>query len=1355
MIKYGPKSTSNGNAIINLYAWDKGKPEGADIGDTIYPNENNAYNVGLFSEKPVRITVPVKSPNNAPYFENGSKTTFSYTLAAQDDNNINIKGDTIDNVIENIIGTDYRDIPVGDTPVSKGLVVIGSSAVAAYGKWQYTTNGAVWTDLSGTYSDLRALHLASNTSTAIRFNFTKTSAYLNTYTAPTLTVRAWDQNNELANGTVAAIESTGGTTSYSAATATLTCPINHINHAPRLSATDIVINRTMDAKAPHTIDISGIIAELGARYIEDDTEQTERGIAIVRVNSILTRNVTDNLGIWKVGTDELNVTFGPYVALRDSAAQIQFTAEQFNTGRTTLTMKLYDGTTAYSERTFDYVLTLEDTNYAPYFNEPVVATKSYPSTLFGTSIDISVNGLVQEIRGTDYNGDVLGVVIYDTEGVSIYNTQVGQLSYKEVGQSVFTPIITSKLSTAAYHLTNGATIRYTPVLNMEGSNTGINVLLWDRSNRDSLPSTYTDVPSSSRGGFGAYSTTGVQLTFTNTKQNYAPEISGSTINLESLTVNSTPTSYSITDLIAYSGVNYKDANITPDPENSKRGIAIYAQDVYAGAWKYTMDGSSWSTLNLTSGALHFLENDATSLVRFRYEVATNVTDYATLSFYAWDGTGYSGSTYPYVAVVPISPTDRGGFTSYSTNAITYRVDVEYVNNRPVFSNTPIAVTIPDVSGYSPSGATTWTRVGDLTGIFNNLADPDANLLKRGGVKEKPTVNYGLIIYDAPETYGTWYYSQDNQSAAVRNVAIIPSEINGFVLPRDYYIRFAPAYNRNIDNIIIKCRGIASTGTIGVLSGGKKIVEDDITKDYRTEDYTVADVTITTRIRHVNKAPVLVSSNTNEFLYTLPTIYGDDIDNADNSGVSVKDIMDSAGFTAAYNDPDIDDGIVPATQKGIILASRSGNAAGSWQYKLSASDTTWTTVGATVTASNGLALSYSENVRIRFNPTSNADASANILIYAWDQTSGSSGSLINIDTNKGDPKSISNNSRTIGLSLRYLNHRPYFNKLSVNAIITPGNNEKNNGTILKDILDVSGLDFNDRDILDGRGLAIVSYDIPSDLSGIWQYRERTGNSPWTDIDLTGVFFLKQSSSTQIRFRPYVNPDADKIATLTVKAWDCTEFENYQIVNRESDTLINTLSLGQNTSSINFTIEKIYYVPSLAEDEITYSTPIPANTVFTLSLTAIANLFSIPGTDRAIALVDSRNENNGTWFYSIDGVNFNEILISTNSGLVLNEADNVVIRYVNDFTKGNQFSKANTFYNPLVVFHLLDRTIYQINTSLSPPATGTSLSGFSSLPKGGTNYLSDNSATFKLYITQVSTPPALRAIESGKGRRKIKF
>jgi hypothetical protein len=702
------------------------------------------------------------------------------------------------------------------------------------------------------------------------------------------------------------------------------------------------------------------------------------------------------------------------------------------------------------------------------------------------------------------------------------------------------------------------------------------------------------------------------------------------------------------------------------------------------------------------------------------------------------GTNYGGSTYPYVAAVPASAGSRGGFTSYSTNAITYRIDVTYVNNRPVFSNTPIAVTIPNVGGYSPSGAISWTRIGDLSGIFDNLADPDAGLLKRGGVKEKPTINYGLIIYDAPTENGTWYYSASNQSGEVGNVAIRPSEINGFVLPRDYYIRFAPAYNRDISDITIKCRGIASTAAISVLSGGK-----DITFDAPTLDYTAADATITTGISHVNKAPVLVASDS--LIYTLPTVYGDDVDNADNSGVSIQDIMDSADFTAAYNDPDIADGVVPETQKGIVLTSRGGNAAGIWQYKLSASDISWTTVGVNVTASDGLALSYSEDVRIRFTPLSNADASANIVIYAWDQTSGVSGSLINIAANKGDPKAISNNSRTIGLSVRYLNHRPYFNDVSMNAVTTPGNNDSNSGTTLRNILDVSGLDYKDRDTTDGRGIAIVSSDIPADLSGIWQYRETTSDDDWTDIVLTAgdVFFLRQTSSlTQVRFRPYVNPDGDKVATLTVKAWDCTEITNYGSVG-SADTAA-SLSLSQDTATIHFNVEKIYYVPSL-EGTITYATPVPANTTFSLSFSDILNLFSIPGTDRAIAVVNASTGGNGTWSYNVGGGSFNDIIIVGDIGVVLNEGSNLTIRYVNT---------PNIFYNPSFAFYLVDRTIYN-NQEGVYPTTGQVLENFNGLPKGGTNYLSANNATFRLSITQVATAPTLKAITTGAGRRRIAF
>lgn len=125
-----------------------------------------------------------------------------------------------------------------------------------------------------------------------------------------------------------------------------------------------------------------------------------------------------------------------------------------------------------------------------------------------------------------------------------------------------------------------------------------------------------------------------------------------------------------------------------------------------------------------------------------------------------------------------------------------------------------------------------------------------------------------------------------------------------------------------------------------------------------------------------------------------------------------------------------------------------------------------------------------------------------------------------------------------------------------------------------------------------------------------------------------------------------------------------------------------------------------------------------------------LFSLQGNDRSIAIVAQSTGGKGTWSYSVGGGAYQTLTIGSDEGLVLNEADNVVLRYENT---------SNTYYNPSIGFYLVDRGIYNVEGSY--PTTGQRLTSFSTIPKGGTNYISANNATFRLSIVQFSVAPVI--------------
>lgn len=105
------------------------------------------------------------------------------------------------------------------------------------GTWQYTTDGGTTWSAFGAPSATTARLLTANASTLVRF--VQNANYNGTVAG--LTFRAWDQTSGTA-GSTADVSSNGGSTAFSAATATASITINSVNDAPSGTDTPIAFN---------------------------------------------------------------------------------------------------------------------------------------------------------------------------------------------------------------------------------------------------------------------------------------------------------------------------------------------------------------------------------------------------------------------------------------------------------------------------------------------------------------------------------------------------------------------------------------------------------------------------------------------------------------------------------------------------------------------------------------------------------------------------------------------------------------------------------------------------------------------------------------------------------------------------------------------------------------------------------------------------------------------------------------------------------------------------------------------------------------------------------------------------------
>ncbi|MBM3273394.1 hypothetical protein FJY94_09220, partial [Candidatus Kaiserbacteria bacterium] len=171
------------------------------------------------------------------------------------------------------------------------------------------------------------------------------------------------------------------------------------------------------------------------------------------------------------------------------------------------------------------------------------------------------------------------------------------------------------------------------------------------------------------------------------------------------------------------------------------------------------------------------------------------------------------------------------------------------------------------------------------------------------------------------------------------------------------------------------------------------------------DSTSRSVTDTFRITatNVNDAPVLSPATP-----TLTSITEDATSNDTNGGQTVASILDSRLS-------DVDASAV----EGIALYGVTGSY-GTWQYRLNG-DSRWSNVG---TVSSSSALLLKETDFVRWLPDGSQGTTAILSYYGWDQSTGSAGSKVSVET-RGGTTAFSTVGDTATLMVASVNDAPTF------------------------------------------------------------------------------------------------------------------------------------------------------------------------------------------------------------------------------------------------------------------------------------------------------------------------------------------
>ena len=369
------------------------------------------------------------------------------------------------------------------------------------------------------------------------------------------------------------------------------------------------------------------------------------------------------------------------------------------------------------------------------------------------------------------------------------------------------------------------------------------------------------------------------------------------------------------------------------------GIAITGRSASNGQFQYSLDGGiSWTNVGSVSDVQSLLLR-ATDMIRFVPDGENGET--AEFHFRGWDLT--SGS-----AGDKVNSLINGGVSEFSAAEDTASITVTDVNDAPVLTaNNPSLPSITE-DELNNSG----TLVSSLLGTSSSDVD--------NGALE------GLAITQLSSGNGTWQYSIDG-GASWNDVGVV-SESNALLLNADDFVRFVPD-GENADFASFDFRAWDQ-------SAGTHATKADATTNGNTTAFSAVSDTADITVTAVNDAPVLAVSNP-----SLTPITEDDLNPAGDSVASLLGISTT----------DVDAGSV----EGIAITNAAA-IFGEWQYSLNGG-TSWNSLG-TVTGNNALLLRATDLVR--YVPDGTNGESATIDFRAWDQSTGTFGSKVDVTTNGG-------------------------------------------------------------------------------------------------------------------------------------------------------------------------------------------------------------------------------------------------------------------------------------------------------------------------------------------------------------------
>lgn len=398
--------------------------------------------------------------------------------------------------------------------------------------------------------------------------------------------------------------------------------------------------------------------------------------------------------------------------------------------------------------------------------------------------------------------------------------------------------------------------------------------------------------------------------------------------------------------------------------------------------------------------------------------------------------------------------------------------IQPINSAPVLdASYNAALTNVAKGATSPSGDTVANIVGSSVSDFDGLAQ------------------LGIAVTAAGNTNGQWQYSLNGGTTWINMGTVSTSAAR--LLRMSDLIRFVPKASFTGTATISYA---AWDQTTGVAGGTASLAKTGGKTAFST---TVGSAAVSVKV--VNHAPVLSASGT----YVLPSLKANTTSPA---SVTVSALL-------GKNVTDADSGAL----KGIAITSVD-NSKGTWQYSINAGKT-WT---ALTTVGDSASLLLRSSDLLRFMPKTGTTGPSNFSFHAWDQTTGSAGTLANLLVGTGGSTAFS--ADQVFAKVQVGNTAPVLNTASPFTL-----NSSNTGTTVEALL---GTSVTDPDLNAKRGIAVTS--LAGATNGKWQY-STDGGKTWKNFGTIAAGSAQLlRAQDKIRFVPNANFHGQ--VSLQFQAWD---------------------------------------------------------------------------------------------------------------------------------------------------------------------------------------------------------------------------